>query len=77
MVAARLTSAWHGHCPAHLGMAWSLPGSPWHGMVTARLTLAWHGHCQAHLGMARQRHSSFKIYYLAQTAFIASVPGSF
>jgi len=43
MVTARLTLAWHGHCQAHLGMAWSLPGSPWHGMVTARLTSAWPG----------------------------------
>jgi len=55
-------------------MAWSLPGSPWHGMVATSLTSAWHICCQAHLGMAKQRHSSFKVIYPAQTAFIASVP---
>ena len=29
-------------------MAWSLPGSPQHGMVTARLTSVRYGHCRAH-----------------------------
>jgi len=55
-------------------MARLLLGSPQHGTVAARLTSAWHSCCQAHLGTTKQHHSSFKIIYPAETAFIASVP---